>query len=283
MTLRKASLAGSWYPDTRHACEAQIVEYQNSIDLQTIEETQWSGGIVPHAGWYFSGAIACNVIRCLTQGPAPEVVIVFGLHMRPGDSLAIMTEGAWETPLGEIPIADQLAQKLAAAFDFERDSTRPFSGDNTIEVQLPFIKYFWPDVSFIPVGVPPTPHSLEIGRKAVELAQELGQNIKVMGSTDLTHYGYNYGFLPHGSGPEAVAWVKNENDARIIETMMALDPEKVIAEALANQNACCAGAAATALAAGVKMGATQARTVAYASSHDKSPGDSFVGYAGVLF
>jgi hypothetical protein len=78
-------------------------------------------------------------------------------------------------------------------------------------------------------------------------------------------------------------WVRNENDRRVIEAMLAMDPDKVISEALANYNACCSGAAATAIAAAKRLGAGNAETIAYATSYDKSPGDSFVGYAGIVF
>jgi hypothetical protein len=107
--------------------------------------------------------------------------------------------------------------------------------------------------------------------------------IKVLGSTDLTHYGYNYGVVSHGTGENALRWVREDNDRRVIERMLAMDANGVIEEALVHQNACCAGAAATAMAAAGRLGATRAQTVAYATSHDKSPGDSFVGYVGIVF
>jgi AmmeMemoRadiSam system protein B len=105
---------------------------------------------------------------------------------------------------------------------------------------------------------------------------------KVIGSTDLTHYGSNYGFTSKGRGKQAVDWVRSKNDRRVIDAMLALEPERVISEALASQNACCAGAAATAIEAARTLGASQADEIAYATSYDKSPGDSFVGYVGIV-
>ena len=64
--------------------------------------------------------------------------------------------------------------------------------------------------------------------------------------------------------------------------MLALKPEEVIIEAQASHNACCAGAAATAIEAAISLGANQADEIAYATSYDKSPGDSFVGYVGIV-
>jgi len=138
-------------------------------------------------------------------------------------------------------------------------------------------------VKIVAAGVPPDKNSLEIGRAVVEIGKRLDLKIKVIGSTDLTHYGRNYGFVSKGSGQKAVDWVREENDRRIIDTMLAMDAEKVISEALVSQNACCAGAAATAIETAKHLGAQKAQTIAYATSYDKNPADSFVGYVGVVF
>jgi AmmeMemoRadiSam system protein B len=83
-------------------------------------------------------------------------------------------------------------------------------------------------------------------------------------------------------GKDAVEWVRENNDRRVIEAMLALDPPRVIEEARTHQNACCAGAAATALEAAAALGARHPVTLRYATSYDKSAGDSFVGYVGIL-
>ena len=76
--------------------------------------------------------------------------------------------------------------------------------------------------------------------------------------------------------------MRNENDRRVIDAMLALEPENVIAEARSSQNACCAGAAATAIETAKHLGADRANELAYATSYDKSPGNSFVGYVGIV-
>jgi AmmeMemoRadiSam system protein B len=283
MDVRKADFAGSWYPADSKACEREIQTFLKEGKHAALLGSEFVGGIVPHAGWYYSGSIACNVIHALSKGRAPEVIMVFGMHLHPDSDLYIMAAGAWETPFGEIEIHRELAEKLLERFDFQVETGRRHHPDNTIELQLPFIKYLFPDVKIIPIGAPPTATSLDVGRTAAEIASEMGVRIKVIGSTDLTHYGSSYGFTSHGDGPSAVDWVKNSNDSRIIETMLAMDPVNVIDEALANQNACCAGAAATAIAAVGRLGAQRAQTVVYATSYDKRPADSFVGYVGIVF
>jgi AmmeMemoRadiSam system protein B len=172
---------------------------------------------------------------------------------------------------------------MAGRFSFKVETADDFTPDNTIELQLPFVKHFFPDARIVPIGAPPTAEAPAMGRAAVEISNRLGRRIRIVGSTDLTHYGPNYGFSPKGTGPAAVSWVKEENDRRIIEAILTLSPDQVIKEALSHQNACCAGAAATAIAAGAALGADAAELVAYATSYDKHPGDSLVGYAGVVF
>ena len=115
------------------------------------------------------------------------------------------------------------------------------------------------------------------------LDSQAGKTLKVIGSTDLTHYGDNYGFAPAGLGERGAIWARDHNDRKIIDLMLAMNPEGVVAEGLQHQNACCSGAAAAAISAAKKLGAFQSHNVGYSSSHDKHPGDSFVGYVGMTF
>ena len=281
--LRRAVFAGSWYPSSPAECEKEINGFLaegQQLDFPAGERT---GGIVPHAGWYFSGSIACNVINSLKSADPPDVLVVFGMHLHPDDPCVIMAEGAWETPFGEIAVEERLADELTQQFSFTLESFNNFAQDNTIELQLPFIKYFFKNVRIVAMGVPPAKSSLAIGRAVADIAKRLDLNVKVIGSTDLTHYGPNYGFVSEGAGSQAVDWVRHQNDRRIIDLMLDMDAEKVIHEALVSQNACCAGAAATAIETAKHLGAVQADSIAYATSYDKNPADSFVGYVGIIF
>ncbi|HHE75224.1 MAG TPA: AmmeMemoRadiSam system protein B [Desulfobacteraceae bacterium] len=280
MDVRKAAFAGSWYPDSAVECETDIRRYTKKASPPAIPCV---GGIVPHAGWYFSGEIACRVIHGLSSGPPPDVVVVFGMHLHPESPGYIMTEGAWETPFGNLAIETDVARQLNAAFSFQVETAQRHTQDNTIELQLPFIKYFFKDTKILPLGLPPAESSLDIGVAVVEIISALGLKARIIGSTDLTHYGVNYGYSPMGSGSSAVEWVTTDNDRRVVDAMLSMDTRAVIREGMTNQNACCAGAAATAIAASRALGATRAEEVAYATSYDKHPGDSFVGYVGILF
>ena len=280
--IKKAAFSGSWYPGSAGQCEGQIKEFLEEGE-GSLPDTGLVGGIVPHAGWFFSGSIACRVIQALSRSGKPDVVVVFGMHMHPGSTPCIFTGGEWETPFGNLQVADDLAGRLAEKFTFSVNREEDFSGDNTIELQLPFVKYFFESAAFIPIGVPPGPFALKIGKEVAEASQKMGINLMVIGSTDLTHYGPNYGFMSKGTGPEALDWVREENDKKVIDAMIALQPEEVIRQGLGNHNACCSGAAAAAIAAGLEAGAVEGKCLAYATSSDKSPGSSFVGYAGIVF
>ena len=283
MNIRKSILAGSWYPGSASGCEKEINNFLKDDSQKAASERVFTGGIAPHAGWYFSGSIACNVIHCLKDQNPPDVFVVFGMHLHTGSPAYIMTEGGWETPFGVMEIEGTLATELVEKFSFQIETAENFSQDNTIELQLPFIKYFFEDAKLVPIGVPPTKQSLKIGKAVADISKRLGLRIKIIGSTDLTHYGPNYGLVTKGTGSAALDWVRNENDRRVIDAMLDMDPHTVISEALSNHNACCSGAAAAAIAAAKQLGAEKAETIAYSTSYDKSPGDSFVGYVGMVF
>ncbi len=283
MGTRNADFAGSWYPGNRSECIRAIETFSKDCPARPPEITTVLGGIVPHAGWFYSGRIACNVIQCLDRENSPDTCLIFGRHLHPGSPNYIMKDGKWDTPVGELEIDSELAGNLTAEFPFTVETSSRYEQDNTIELQLPFVKYFFPGVKIVPIGLPPTKSSIAIAVRTAELCRELGRKTLVLGSTDLTHYGYNYGFVPKGVGEDAVEWVKNENDRRIVELMVQMDETAVIAEALENQNACCSGAAAAAIAASKTLGAQRGYKILYATSYDIRPDTSFVGYAGIIF
>ncbi len=283
MRTRKSDFAGSWYPGNERECLEAIEGFIQKSSPCPSPGMERFGGIVPHAGWYFSGRLACNVINCLTNHSIPDTIVVFGRHLHPGSGNFIMNEGTWATPLGELDIDTDLAERLISEFSFHIETASRYEPDNTIELQLPFIKYFFPNVKILPIGVPPSLASLKIGERAADVSRSMGMKIKILGSTDLTHYGYNYGFTPKGTGEKAVLWVKNENDKRIVDLMLTMNTEEIIHESLKRHNSCCSGAVATAISAMKQLGATKGELIAYTTSYDIRPDNSFVGYVGIVF
>ncbi|MCB2166096.1 MAG: AmmeMemoRadiSam system protein B [Deltaproteobacteria bacterium] len=283
MSLRRPAFAGSWYPEEKQACRQQIEQFIAEDFTPPELSRPPRAAMVPHAGWFYSGAIACRVIQALQAEPLPDAVILFGMHMHPTQRPVMMDRGAWETPLGPLPVAENLARYLTQRLSFRIETPETPNRDNTIELQLPFIRYFFGEIPILAIGTPPSETAVEIAKTVVAGARELDLDLKIIGSTDLTHYGPNYGFTPHGKGAAAAAWVKEENDRRFIDAALGLNPEMVLGEALRHQNACCAGAAAATIQSALDLGASQGVLMAYTTSYDKIPGDSFVGYAGIAY
>ena len=182
--VRKAVFAGSWYPSSASDCEREIAGFLAEGKNLNPPGRELVGGIVPHAGWYFSGSIACNVIHYLKGQDTTDVVVIFGMHLHADSPCYMMAEGAWETPFGEIPVEETLANEIAQKFSLKLETPKRFTQDNTVELQLPFIKYFFDEVKIVAMGVPPTESSLEIGRAIVDIANRMDLRIKVIGSTD---------------------------------------------------------------------------------------------------
>jgi hypothetical protein len=283
MNIRPADFAGSWYPGNPVDCEKEIQSFLTRYRTTPSSERYPVGGIVPHAGWFFSGAIACAVVHSLTGKQPPDVILIYGMHLHHHSPAYIMTEGAWDTPFGPLQIHEAIAERMTEKFPFKIETASRYHQDNTIELQLPFIKYFFPETQILPMGVPPTDQAEQIGKAAAAIARDFGLSVRIIGSTDLTHYGSNYGFTTKGSRESALKWVKTVNDKQVIDAMLALDPARVIGEASAHQNACCSGAAAAAIASVKELGSSKADMIAYATSYEKSPGSSFVGYVGIVF
>lgn len=283
MKVRRADLAGSWYPGEESHCSRTI---EGFLDSELLCPDTWGdivGGIVPHAGWVFSGEIACNVIKCLSVQDGADTCIIFGRHLHSRSDNIIMKKGQWATPLGNLEVDCDLATQLTAEFPFDVETTSRYDDDNTIEVQLPFIKHFFPEIKIVPIGLPPNSVSLKIAKRAVEISKEMGRKAIVLGSTDLTHYGYNYGYMPKGTGKKAVEWVKNVNDKRAVDLMVRMDENEVIDESFESHNICCPGAVATAIVAAKELGAVEAKQMIYSTSYDVRPDSSFVGYVGIVF
>ncbi len=282
MKIRLPRLSGTWYPGTASGCRTEIEKFIGSSQV-SCRVSPLFGGVVPHAGWYYSGSIACDVMRILKDAYNPEVIVLFGTHLHSNSPCTLIKDGGFQTPLGNIEIHEELAKELLLELPFMKESADYTVLDNTMEVQLPLIKYFWNDVKMIPISAPPNPKSIEMGKALIAYTKKMGIKVLVLGSTDLTHYGPNYGYTPKGVGRSALQWVRNVNDRGFIDETLSMNPLKIIQEARENNNACCAGAAAAAISAGIALGSTGAHLLTYSTSYEKNEADSYVGYAGIVF
>ena len=281
MSTRKRSLPRGWYPVDAKDCKREIESFMEGWSPPRDIPTLGLGGIVPHAGWYFSGKLTARVFHTLKSQRKVELVVLYGGHMGSGDLPRVITEESWETPFGDMKIHRDFVETLMKGMDMKKESSS--SGDNTIEVQLAMVKHFFPEAELVAVRSPHSSKAIDLGKKVAEIAKEKGISILAIGSTDLTHYGPNYGFVTKGIGPQSVGWVKNENDLGLIKAALKMDAGGVLAHAEEHDSACSAGAAAAALTTCKAMGAEKGVLLDYYTSHDIMPDASFVGYAGIVY
>lgn len=277
MRVRERMLPVGWYPGSASGCQAEIEHYMAGAAPLPAGARVY-GGIVPHAGWYFSGKAAARVFGLTAKVTQPQVVVVFGGHLGGNSPPLLVSDEAWETPFGNISLATEFYAPLRKRLTLAEE----YLGDNTIEVQLPMVKYFFPKARVLAMRSPHSPQAMELGEAVVAVGQELKVSILAFGSTDLTHYGPNYGWAPKGRGPEAVKWVKEVNDKRFIDEALKLSGAGMLRAAQEDQSACSAGGAVAAVAAAQKLGAREAVLNDYYTSYDVMPNDSFVGYAGIV-
>jgi MEMO1 family protein len=294
MATRHPVVAGTFYPGDEAGARREVQRA-----LQQAKTGELPGpiraGVVPHAGWSFSGVTAAHFFRALGQQGLPEMVILLGAVHRWGvDAAAIYSSGSWQTPLGRLPIDEQLAEEaLRIGGKALVRAPQAHQDEHSIEVQLPFIQQLYTEAgagcaascAILPVAVPPESDAQEAGRLLARAAERLGRRAVAVASSDLTHYGPRYGMAPAGVGEAALEWT-HCNDRRIIDRMLEMRADEVLREAQSHHNACGAGAIAAAIAFAQETGANQGVLLAYTTSHEVMPmgaPSDMVGYAAVAF
>ncbi len=248
MALVSSSFAGSWYPGTAKQVEAKLAEFVPGMKKPQKLKKPPIAGVVPHAGWAYSGQIAYEVWANL-KARNPDLIVLFGGHVHQYQRSVIFADDGFETPLGPVLTHAELVDGLAGAFRFRRADASTWEPDNTIEVQLPMIRHLFPEARIVVLHLPPRDIILDIVDLLMEFVRRFDSRPVFVGSTDLTHYGPRYGFTPHGVGDRAHRWAKSENDVAFISRLVNLDPQGCLEEGLSNYNACCPGAAAAAVTA----------------------------------
>lgn len=283
MTIRQPSALHFYRDECR---PDRIKEYVKNIRIPA-EPKKVVAGIVPHAGWVFSGAVAATVFGCIQAKSDPATFILLGaIHQWGVNRNSVYAGGAWSTPFGNVEVDNDTASVLLAqAGDLLVEDERAHFDEHSIEVQIPFIKYFFPKAKIVPIQIVPDEDAVVTGRRIGEIVSQAKKEIVVVGSTDLTHYGDNYQFAPRGYGPPALKWLK-ENDERIITLCLGMHADRIIAEAQTHKNACGAGAMAATVSAAKAMHAKKGVLIEHTTSHEVMREGDFemgVGYAGIVF
>ena len=228
------------------------------------------GCVSPHAAYMYSGPIAGAVFARIEL---PQTFIILcPNHTGRGDPLAIMSEGAWQTPLGKAQIDAALAARLEKRCHLLSQDARAHREEHSLEVQLPFLQKLQPDLRFVPicVGTDAFPALEMLGHAMAAVIRESPGRILIVASSDMNHF---------------------ESDERTrlkdrcaIDQVLALNP-RALYDTVRRENISMCGYCPTAamLTAALDLGARQAEMVRYGTSADVS-GDfsSVVGYAGMV-
>ncbi|MBU0719362.1 MAG: AmmeMemoRadiSam system protein B [Planctomycetes bacterium] len=290
MRVREPAVAGQFYPGSADRCREEVKALLADALAPAYENEKLVGGLVPHAGWSYSGAIAAGVFRTLAASGLPDVIVLFGaVHRSRIEHAAVFGDGSWDTPIGSVPIDARLAERILGQTNLIRDDHFAHESEHSAEVQMPFIVELFPQAKVVPIMVPPGPRAPHVGDAVARTLSSYGYNALIVGTTDLTHYGPSYGFTPQGVDAQGIAWAKENNDRRLIEMICAMRGDQIVAEVLAHRNACGAGAIAATIAACAGLGATRGILLEHTTSAEIMAGrgcagarDS-VGYAGVVF
>jgi MEMO1 family protein len=270
--VRQPAVAGRFYPANRQHLRAEVETYTTApASASTAPEAKVRayGCVVPHAGYIYSGHVAGAVYRRLEL--PKRFVILCPNHTGMGEPLAIMSEGAWQTPLGDVPVDGDLAARLKARLPLLSEDQAAHRYEHALEVQLPFLQVLAPGFQFVPITVGTSNFDVlsALGTVIGSVAAEGGAPVLVIASSDMNHY-----------ESDSVTRLK---DRRAIDQLLALDPRGLYDIVhKADISMCGYGPAVVMLTAARKLGATRAELIRYATSGDVSGDrDMVVGYAGV--
>ncbi len=263
---RKPAVAGTFYPGSPGRLQAFLEDAVRPV----AERTAAVGVVSPHAGYVYSGRVAGAVFGRVT---VPGTVLLLGPnHTGMGTPASIMSSGAWITPLGNVPVATDLAEALKSASPILEEDSLAHAHEHSLEVQVPFLLHRNPAVGIVPVAfmLRGFPEVEEVGLSIAEVLKSWPEPVLIVASSDMTHY-------------ESADRAK-EKDTKAIERVLELDAEGLLDTTKRFGITMC-GAIPTAvlLVAARALGATRGELVTYATSGDVS-GDygSVVGYAGMV-
>jgi hypothetical protein len=289
MDIRQPARAGSFYDGSPERCRRHALQLLEQSPTDADLPRPVFGGIVPHAGWVFSGALAARTLKALEGDGPPRTLVLLGAdHFGLAEAGEVYHRGAWRTPVGDVAIDEELAEAILQAGTRLRANPQAHAHEHSLEVQVPFIKLLYPAARIVPITVPPTFQAVEIGQTVGSAIAGGFAEVAIVGSTDLSHHGGHFP-APGGHGAIGAKWTA-ANDRRILNLMETMDAQAVIPEADAHGNACGAGAIAATIAACRALGATRGVCLQYTNSyqvvHAMAPNDSddtTVGYASVVF
>lgn len=263
--IRHPAVAGQFYPGAPKTLTDQIAGFIK----QSKQKKKVVGVMSPHAGYIYSGKVAGMLF---SQIEIPQTAVIIGPNHRGiGADYAIMTDGEWATPLGNVQIDSVFASAIMQKCEYVEEDREAHRYEHSLEVQVPFLQYLRKDIRIVPLCVGAYDEAAFdcIGKCIAEAVRETKTDALIVASSDMSHY-----------EPAAVA---KKKDDQAIEAILQLDQGKML-QRVSRLNISMCGYAPTAimLAAAKELGARKGELVAYMNSGDAT-GDyhEVVGYAGI--
>lgn len=263
---RKAAVAGYFYPGRAEELRRMLAQ----MVLAKAKKEKALAVVSPHAGYVYSGPVAGAVYSGLE---IPDLVVLLAPSHRPiFSTFALMNEGSWETPLGTLPVARDLAASFMEFSKYARDDPSAHLEEHSLEVQLPFLQYLKPKFSIVPISVASRSSFGELenlGKAIARAIRELKQETLIVASSDMSHY---------VSAEEA-----RQKDFLAIQKVLELDA-KGLYEVVQQEDISMCGFQPTtaAVVAARELGAQKAELIKYSTSGDRTGNyREVVGYAGI--
>ncbi len=250
-----------------------------------------TAGVVPHAGYIFSGYTASRTYRAIFEDGLPDTFVIIGPnHTGLGSPVAVYPSGKWSTPLGRIEVDSELGREIAKRSEIADLDELAHKYEHSIEVQLPFIQYLagkaGKEVQIVPIalGLQDAETAEALGEAIFEASRELSRDVVVIASTDFMHYGYAYGYVPFRARGEDLLGRIKEWDFRVIQKILEFDVKGMFSEIRKMGHTMCGpGGVGTAIVSSRLAGAVEAELLHYTTSYEVSRStDAIVGYASIV-
>ena len=268
--LRHPAVAGRFYPGDPDDLRTEAQGYLSQASSVKQVPLRALGCIAPHAGYMYSGHVA-GAVFARVEVPN-RCIVLCPNHTGMGRALAVMSEGGWQTPLGDVPIDAELAAALKARFPALQEDAAAHRAEHAAEVELPFLLLRQPELRFVPIAVGTGHFEMleQLGKALADVVAAHEDPILIVASSDMNHYESDV--------------VTRAKDHRAIERILTLDPRGLFDVVTQQDISMCGyGPVVVMLTAARGLGAKSAELVKYATSGDISGDrDMVVGYAGVV-
>jgi AmmeMemoRadiSam system protein B len=191
------TVAGSWYPDQRASLERQIDALLSAGGDEEAAEAEGTVAIiVPHAGLIYSGAVAGRGFSLVKDLSYERVILLGPSHHAFFQGAAVPGASCYATPLGRVPLDREAIAGLEEEPGIESDD-RPFLPEHCLEMEIPFLqRALVPGWRLLPllIGGGSSPAGCDLVARALRPLIDAATLIVV--STDFTHYGPRFSFVP---------------------------------------------------------------------------------------